>query len=130
MLTDSFLAAASFQETTKILTESALKGDVDLLTGLKENVIIGRLTPARFDLTEAGRKKLKFDDDFLEENALDRISDELGNDMMNDEDKQIADYALNNIKIRDAQINVSPDENVTDDDSGNLRIDKQIVDEN
>ncbi|MFQ5872653.1 MAG: DNA-directed RNA polymerase subunit beta' [Dehalococcoidia bacterium] len=50
--TESFLAAASFQETTKILTEAALKGSVDRLLGLKENVIIGRLIPARLDLPE------------------------------------------------------------------------------
>jgi DNA-directed RNA polymerase subunit beta' len=52
--TESFLAAASFQETTRVLTEAALFGKVDRLLGLKENVIIGRLIPARFD---AGREK-------------------------------------------------------------------------
>ena len=45
--TDSWLAAASFQETTRILTEAALKGQADRLVGLKENVIIGKLIPAR-----------------------------------------------------------------------------------
>lgn len=44
--TDSFLSAASFQETTKVLTDSAIKGKVDNLLGLKENVIIGKLIPA------------------------------------------------------------------------------------
>ncbi len=44
--TDSFLSAASFQETTKVLTEAAIKGKVDHLLGLKENVIIGKLIPA------------------------------------------------------------------------------------
>ena len=44
--TDSFLSAASFQETTKVLTEAAIKGKVDNLSGLKENVIIGKLIPA------------------------------------------------------------------------------------
>ncbi len=44
--TDSFLSAASFQETTKVLTEAAIKGKVDNLIGLKENVIIGKLIPA------------------------------------------------------------------------------------
>ncbi len=44
--TDSFLSAASFQETTRVLTEAAVKGKVDTLTGLKENVIIGKLIPA------------------------------------------------------------------------------------
>ena len=44
--TDSFLSAASFQETTKVLTEAAVKGKRDPLLGLKENVIIGKLIPA------------------------------------------------------------------------------------
>jgi DNA-directed RNA polymerase subunit beta' len=48
--TESFLAAASFQETTRILTEAAINGMVDTLQGLKENVIIGHLIPARADL--------------------------------------------------------------------------------
>ena len=55
---DSFLAAASFQETTRVLTESAVTGKRDVLSGLKENVIIGRLIPARYDITEEGREKL------------------------------------------------------------------------
>ena len=46
LATDSFLSAASFKETTKVLTEAAIKGKVDHLTGLKENVIIGKLIPA------------------------------------------------------------------------------------
>jgi hypothetical protein len=46
--TDSWLAAASFQETTRILTEAAANGRVDKLVGLKENVIIGKLIPARY----------------------------------------------------------------------------------
>src|SRR3989339_1141887 len=44
--TDSFISAASFQETTRVLTEAAVEGKKDLLRGLKENVIIGRLIPA------------------------------------------------------------------------------------
>ena len=44
--TDSFLSAASFQETTKVLTDAAIKGSKDYLRGLKENVIIGKLIPA------------------------------------------------------------------------------------
>ncbi len=46
LATDSFLSAASFQETTRVLTEAAIKGKKDLLVGLKENVIIGKLIPA------------------------------------------------------------------------------------
>ena len=46
LATNSFLSAASFQETTKVLTEAAIKGKIDPLIGLKENVIIGKLIPA------------------------------------------------------------------------------------
>ena len=46
LATDSFLSAASFQETTRVLTEAAIKGKTDELIGLKENVIIGKLIPA------------------------------------------------------------------------------------
>lgn len=46
LATDSFLSAASFQETTRVLTEAAIKGKIDPLIGLKENVIIGKLIPA------------------------------------------------------------------------------------
>jgi len=44
--TESFISAASFQETTRVLTDAAIKGKVDPLNGLKENVIVGRLVPA------------------------------------------------------------------------------------
>ena len=46
LATDSFLSAASFQETTRVLTDAAIKGKVDPLMGLKENVIIGKLLPS------------------------------------------------------------------------------------
>jgi DNA-directed RNA polymerase subunit beta' len=46
LATDSFLSAASFQETTRVLTDAAVKGKIDPLLGLKENVIIGKLIPA------------------------------------------------------------------------------------
>ena len=56
--TDSFLAKASFQETARVLTEAAILGEVDYLRGLKENVIIGRLIPARLDTSAEGRALL------------------------------------------------------------------------
>ena len=63
--TDSFLSAASFQETTRILTDAAIHGKVDHLNGLKENVIIGKLIPAG-----TGAKKYKQTDYDLEFNML------------------------------------------------------------
>jgi len=63
LVTDSFLAAASFQETARVLTEAAVNGSVDQLQGLKENVIIGRLIPARMDQSPEGLKLLGLDKD-------------------------------------------------------------------
>ena len=57
--TDSFLSAASFQETTRVLTDAAIKGKVDTLHGLKENVIVGHLIPAgRGLMNDAESKEL------------------------------------------------------------------------
>jgi DNA-directed RNA polymerase subunit beta' len=68
LATESFLSAASFQETTKVLTEAAIKGKVDHLIGLKENVIIGKLIPAGsglsvyrdFDLVRSGDEEEEY----------------------------------------------------------------------
>ncbi len=64
LTTDSFISAASFQETTKVLTEASIAGKVDYLRGLKENVIMGRLIPAGtgrvfYDLQEKKRSAEK-----------------------------------------------------------------------
>ncbi|MGH7879291.1 MAG: DNA-directed RNA polymerase subunit beta', partial [Candidatus Binataceae bacterium] len=56
--TESFISAASFQETTRVLTEAAINGKVDRLIGLKENVIMGRLIPAGTGLAEYNRKEI------------------------------------------------------------------------
>ena len=50
--TESFISAASFQETTRVLTDASIKGKTDSLEGLKENVIVGRLVPAGTGLTK------------------------------------------------------------------------------
>ncbi len=61
LATDSFLSAASFQETTKVLTEAAIKGKVDTLVGLKENVILGKLIPAGTGMKRYRNVKLDTD---------------------------------------------------------------------
>ncbi len=61
LATDSFLAAASFQETTKVLTEAAINGKVDHLDGLKENVLIGKLIPAGTGMPEYADIRLSTD---------------------------------------------------------------------
>lgn len=59
LATDSFLSAASFQETTRVLTEAAIKGKIDPLLGLKENVIIGKLIPAGTGMSRYRNIRLK-----------------------------------------------------------------------
>ena len=74
LATDSFLSAASFQETTKVLTEAAIKGKVDHLIGLKENVLIGKLIPAG-----TGMKcysSIRLDSDMPEEEEMEEETEE------------------------------------------------------
>ena len=61
--TSSFISAASFQETTRVLTEAAVGGKADKLLGLKENVIVGRLIPAGTGRTVQGYKSLAYSKD-------------------------------------------------------------------
>ena len=67
LATDSFLSAASFQETTRVLTEAAIKGKVDPLLGLKENVIIGKLIPAGTGMEKYRSVRLNVDNQLIEE---------------------------------------------------------------
>ena len=67
LATDSFLSAASFQETTKVLTEAAISGKVDHLVGLKENVLIGNLIPAGTGMKQYREMKLDTDERFEQE---------------------------------------------------------------
>ena len=69
LATNSFLSAASFQETTKVLTEAAIKGKIDPLIGMKENVIIGKLIPAGTGMKIY--RDIKLDTDIDEEETLD-----------------------------------------------------------
>jgi DNA-directed RNA polymerase subunit beta' len=76
--TDSWISAASFQETTKVLTEAAINSRTDVLRGLKENIIMGRLIPAGTGLTSYKRWKVvvKEDDDMMYTGALPGMSEE------------------------------------------------------
>lgn len=77
LATDSFLSAASFQETTKVLTEAAINGKVDNLIGLKENVIIGKLIPAGTGMKRYRSVKLDTDIDLDDELLLSEEEEEL-----------------------------------------------------
>ena len=93
LATDSFLSAASFQETTKVLTEAAINGKVDHLIGLKENVIIGKLIPAGTGMKRYRSVKLNTDAEPEEEIALEDDDEILlsGDDDMAEEAPEVFD---------------------------------------
>ncbi len=74
--TDSFLSAASFQETTRILTDAAIRGKVDHLHGLKENVIIGKLIPAGTGLKNYRDVDYELKSKFMDEEPLEQLEDQ------------------------------------------------------
>ena len=74
--TDSFLSAASFQETTRILTDAAIRGKVDHLTGLKENVIIGKLIPAGTGAKKYKNVDFDLESQFVDEEPLETLEEE------------------------------------------------------
>ena len=77
LATNSFLSAASFQETTKVLTDAAIKGKVDPLIGLKENVLIGKLIPAGTGMKRYQDIKISSTDNYIEEDEEESGEDEL-----------------------------------------------------
>ena len=107
LMTESFLSAASFQETTKVLTEAAIRGKVDRLLGLKENVIIGKLIPAGTGLAryrdleiedtgaEARREEEAADMDagIVYENGEETLSDDITGEGMEDDDTDMPEVA-------------------------------------
>ena len=74
--TDSFLSAASFQETTRILTDAAIKGKVDPLSGLKENVIIGKLIPAGTGSKAYRDVDYELKTEFMDDEPLEKLEDQ------------------------------------------------------
>ena len=83
--TDSFLSAASFQETTKVLTDAAIKGKVDPLIGLKENVIIGKLVPAGTGMKCYNNVKVKkVPEDYSSFFDIDEDSNDMNNNFLDD----------------------------------------------
>ena len=85
LATNSFLSAASFQETTKVITEAAIRGKVDTLIGMKENVIIGKLIPAGTGMKRYRNIKLDTEIDENDEIMFDDYDEFEGNGVM-DED--------------------------------------------
>jgi DNA-directed RNA polymerase subunit beta' len=79
--TESFISAASFQETTRVLTDAAIKGKIDTLKGLKENVIVGRLVPAGTGAIKNNwnKKALLDDEKFLSDQEKIKLSETQAN---------------------------------------------------
>ena len=75
--TDSFLSAASFQETTRVLTDASIKGKVDKLQGLKENVIVGKLIPAGTGAKQYRDVSYELKKQFLSDEPLEVLEEEL-----------------------------------------------------
>ena len=79
--TDSFLSAASFQETTRVLTDAAMRGKVDNLVGLKENVIIGKLIPAGTGAKQYSDIELDLEKELMEDEPAEVLEEQfLGKD--------------------------------------------------
>ena len=88
LVTESFISAASFQETTRVLTEAAVRGASDSLKGLKENVVVGRLIPAGTGLDFHKERKLSRNQ--IKENlSLDSLENESSEDIMQKEMSEV-----------------------------------------
>ena len=111
LATDSFLSAASFQETTKVLTEAAINGKVDHLIGIKENVIIGKPIPAGTGMKRYRNVKLDTDDRLLSED--DEIS-------MSDDDEIALDGAedseISEDNVAEEVLDMDENEDASEDD--------------
>lgn len=114
LATNSFLSAASFQETTKVLTDAAIKGKIDPLVGLKENVILGKLIPAGTGMKRYRSVKLDCDEEaekFIEEHRkmqaiqVEEIDDSKGKDKGRHKDKDV-----------DKEIDIDIEEEIFEDD--------------
>ena len=111
LATNSFLSAASFQETTKVLTEAAIKGKIDPLIGLKENVIIGKLIPAGTGM--------KCYSDVELDTGMPEEPEEIEFDEMDDEDQDVLDVAEDSEELEtadEADLAVDEDEDTFEDE--------------
>ena len=107
LATNSFLSAASFQETTKVLTEAAIKGKVDPLIGLKENVIIGKHIPAGTGMRKYRDIKLDSDKELEDDLILEEeeeVLEELQEDDEMDVDELIDESGLGYDGLKDEEL--------------------------
>ena len=117
LATNSFLSAASFQETTKVLTEAAIKGKVDNLIGLKENIIIGKLIPAGTGMKRYRNVKLSSDVELDDTISFDE--ELIFSGEMTEEDELMEDVEteadLDDFADVDDEMEELPEEELTDD---------------
>ncbi len=104
LATDSFLSAASFQETTKVLTEAAINGKVDHLIGLKENVLIGKLIPAGTGMKRYRSVKLDTDEVLKDDEILLSEDEDDENLILSEDDGDDLDEAAEVFEIDDTEI--------------------------
>ena len=109
LATNSFLSAASFQETTKVLTDAAINGKVDPLIGLKENVIIGKLIPAGTGMKRYQNVEL---DTATAYDEIEESDDEVLS--FTEDSDETLDFT-ENVDTLDADVEVSDDADVTED---------------
>jgi DNA-directed RNA polymerase subunit beta' len=111
--TDSFISAASFQETTRVLTEAAIEGKADWLRGLKENVIIGRLIPAgtgfnSYSENSSNSQVVKLSNVNLYENVSRETENKLHFNSLVLDDKVARNYSFS-----DSETNIAMSEDIT-----------------
>ncbi|MCM1135470.1 MAG: DNA-directed RNA polymerase subunit beta' [Clostridium sp.] len=114
LATNSFLSAASFQETTKVLTEAAIKGKVDPLVGLKENVIIGKLIPAGTGMKRYRNTRLSTDNDLM--GTIDVDEEEFYIEDGMDDISSIDDMSMDNVAIDGVSMNEASIDSVSIDE--------------
>ena len=96
--TDSFLSAASFQETTRILTDAATRGKVDMLNGLKENVILGKLIPAGTGAKQYNNIEVMLKNELLDDDAAEVLEEKF---LATDENDETVDALLEKNDIKE-----------------------------
>ena len=141
LVTDSFLAAASFQETARVLTEAAVNGSVDQLSGLKENVIIGRLIPARMDQSPEGLALLGMDEEKSLQGSMTGMTEApatfeealaaIANDSDNSDNSEKPKRDLENLDLQsiDEIINELPDDSSGAEESSEEDSEEEPVEE-
>ena len=114
LATNSFLSAASFQETTKVLTEAAIKGKVDPLIGLKENVIIGKLIPAGTGMKRYSEIALDTGEEAQPEEADEMmdLEDDIQEEIMIDDEteEEIEEVETEEVETSEAEDIILPEE--------------------